>query len=733
VMVTATVRTMATFLRHTTHRLFVVGVFALAVVAALPCLADDANESLADREEAAFRAAAERVANSVVQIRTIGGLDAARSELSTNGPTTGLVISADGYIVTSTFNFTQQPASILVDFASGKQMPAELVATDESRMLVLLKVHDAVDLPAPEIAPADDVRVGQWAVAVGRTFRADRTNVSVGIISAKDRMFGKVVQTDANVSTANYGGPLVDIRGRVLGILVPMAPQGAGEVAGAEWYDSGIGFAVPLSSIEGALERMKNGEDQHAGILGVGLVAKSPHSAPAEVAAVRPDSPAGLAGLRKGDRVVEVDGRRIKTQTDLRFALGPLYGGDKVRVAVIRGDEQIERTITLAGKLKAFRHAFLGILPLRLPNQAPAEADDAKSDTAAKAEAAHNTSDGTADEDDGKADVADDAEIQAAKDGESRGVTVRMVYMASPAAEAGIQPGDRVVMINDADVTGLDDAVSEMNNVAPGGEVRVRVKRADEAKHYTLIAAPLPMVVPEQLPQAYEQVAPQADNSDVTGKAAEPPAAAHGKTRKLKLAEFKETCEIYVPASASADRPPGMLLWLHAPGDVNAPATIAAWQQICDRDNLLLVVPTAADVSHWERTELEYLRRLCEHVVRQYHPDPHRIAVYGQGGGGQMAWLLGLSSRDLMRGVATTAAPLPRQVRVPENEPAARLAFFAGISGDEGTAAQIAQGLEKLADAGYPVTTIANIDRMGSLSDDERQELARWIDTLDRF
>ena len=119
--------------------------------------------------------------------------------------------------------------------------------------------------------------------------------MSVGIVSALGRMFGKVIQTDADVSTANYGGPLVDIRGRVLGVIVPMAPQAASEVAGAEWYDSGIGFAVPLAPLAERIERMKKGEDQRAGILGIGMAAKNPHSSPAELAAVRPDSPAGKA------------------------------------------------------------------------------------------------------------------------------------------------------------------------------------------------------------------------------------------------------------------------------------------------------------------------------------------------------------------------------------------------------------------------------------------------------
>ena len=262
--------------------------------------------------------------------------------------------------------------------ASGKQAPAELVATDHSRMLVLLKVSGVADLPVPSYAPADEVVPGQWAVAMGRTFRADRMNVSVGIVSAIGRMFGKVIQTDADVSTANYGGPLVDIRGRVLGIIVPMAPQqGASEVAGAEWYDSGIGFAVPLAPLAERIEQMKKGEDQRAGLLGIGMTTKNPHSSPAELAAVRPDSPAGKAGFKKGDRIVEINGKPIQTQTDMRFALGTVYGGDSVRVVAMRGDERLERTIKLVGEMPAFRHAFLGILPMRpAAEPAPKNGDD---------------------------------------------------------------------------------------------------------------------------------------------------------------------------------------------------------------------------------------------------------------------------------------------------------------------------------------------------------------------
>ena len=94
------------------------------------------------------------------------------------------------------------------------------------------------------------MRVGQWAIAVGRTFESDRTNMAVGILSALDRIWGKAIQTDAAVSPNNYGGPLVDIQGRVLGVLVPLSPEATDEVAGVDWYDSGIGFAIPAEHIE---------------------------------------------------------------------------------------------------------------------------------------------------------------------------------------------------------------------------------------------------------------------------------------------------------------------------------------------------------------------------------------------------------------------------------------------------------------------------------------------------
>jgi serine protease Do len=673
----------------------------LQVATAVPAIAAESiNDSLLSQEEAALRAAAESVAECVVQIRTIGGLEAVEGTLLADGPTTGLIVSADGYVLSSAFNFVQQPSSILVTLPSGKQTPAELVATDHSRMTVLLKLRGVSDLKTPQLAPPDEIQPGQWAVAVGRTFRADRINVSVGIISAVNRMFGRAIQTDADVSTACYGGPLVDVRGRVLGLIVPMAPQTTSEVAGAEWYDSGIGFAVPLAPLAERIDQMKRGEDLRPGILGVGMPAKNPHSSPAELAAVRPDSPAGKADLKQGDVIVEVDGKPVRTQTGLRFALGPRYAGESVRLVVKRGDETLDRAVTLAGELPAFRHAFLGVLPMRVT---------------------------TPDDEDGADDQPARNEKTASAEAEA-GVAVRFVYPGSPAEGAGVTPGDRIVRIDETEVKTISDAMVALNNSVPGVEVKLRLMRDGEAVDVSLTAERMPSNVPAELPSAF--AGDKEVNEDEPKDAASPQ---KGETRELKLPEFPHKCKIYVPASHEAGRLQAALLWLHPPGAADADGVISEWQSICDRDGIVLVVPTSADASRWERTEVEYLRRLSERVIAEHKVDSRRVVVHGQGGGGAMAFLLGLSSRDLFRGIATSAAALPRQINVPANEPSQRVPIIAAIPGAKDIAAQIAQGLEKLSEAGYPVTTMTTSDATGKLTVAQREELARWIDALDRI
>src|SRR5713226_7061592 len=180
-----------------------------------------AQEDLNELAEKMMKEAAKSAGASVVQIETRGGADMVvagpkgqviRKAL---GPTTGVVVDADGYIISSAFNFLNNPPIILVRIAGqqGEPMVATRVATDKSRMLTLLKI-DAKGLPMPAFVPKKEIKEGQWSIALGRALdgKMDKTPaICVGVVSALGRVWGKAIQTDAKISPINYGGPLVDI------------------------------------------------------------------------------------------------------------------------------------------------------------------------------------------------------------------------------------------------------------------------------------------------------------------------------------------------------------------------------------------------------------------------------------------------------------------------------------------------------------------------------------------
>lgn len=319
----------------------------LLSLAALVVASGAMAQSVEQLEQQAIRAAIDRVSPSVVQLQIIGGAERVDDVTLASGPSTGVILSADGYVVTSRYRFDPAPATVVALLPDGRQFPTEIVAHDFSRKLVLLKLTGAADLPTVEVAPADSYRVGQWAIALGRTYRVDRPNVSVGMLSALRRIQGRAMQTDASVSAANYGGPLVDIEGRVLGIIAPMSPSSEKSIAGVDWYDSGIGFAAPLAEWMPALERLKAGEDLQLGYMGVSLADGVARETPAKVASVSPKGPAEKAGLEADDVITAIDGTPVATQVQMQAAAKPHYAGDTIEVTYQRGDETATATLTL--------------------------------------------------------------------------------------------------------------------------------------------------------------------------------------------------------------------------------------------------------------------------------------------------------------------------------------------------------------------------------------------------
>ena len=221
-----------------------------------------------------FRRAEEAVRPTLVTIESFGGVSAVAGKIGGirsrgEGNTTGVMISPDGYVVTSTFNFITRPPVITVITSDGKRRVATMLGRDNIRKVCLLKVDDVQDMPVPEMIDVDEVSVGQWALSMGVGYGDLSPAISIGIISAKNRVGGRAIQTDANISPANYGGPLIDLKGRVIGICVPLSPGSQSVGAGVEWYDSGIGFAIPLAQATDLIDRLKKGETIDPAFLGI--------------------------------------------------------------------------------------------------------------------------------------------------------------------------------------------------------------------------------------------------------------------------------------------------------------------------------------------------------------------------------------------------------------------------------------------------------------------------------
>jgi len=263
--------------------------------------------------------------------------------LQAQGRTSGVVLTADGWILLSRFALAINPTTILVRLNDGRTFPAERGGEDTSRGIALVKIA-ATGLPVPEFVDPAQVRVGQWAFALGRTFGLQEPTVHIGIVSALRRQFGRAIQIDAYTSPVNYGGAVIDVRGRVLGVAVPLSP--AGRDAGVEWYDSGIGFAATVADIPDILERMKQGNVLNRGWLGIAM---SPQflGPGAKLENVPRGGVAQQAGLRKGDVILEVDGVVVTNQFHLQMLVSSRMGGDPVHLKVQKKDEAEPVSMTL--------------------------------------------------------------------------------------------------------------------------------------------------------------------------------------------------------------------------------------------------------------------------------------------------------------------------------------------------------------------------------------------------
>lgn len=299
----------------------------------------------------AVRQAIESIQPSLVTIESFGGVSVVQGRIGGirkqgEGNTTGIIVSPEGHIVTSTFNFIQLPPVITVITSDGTRHVAEMLGRDDTRKICMLKINANRAFPLPETVPIDQVEVGQWAISLGVGYGDANPAASVGIISAKNRVGGRAIQTDANISPANYGGPLLDIRGRLLGVCVPMNPQSQAVGAGVEWYDSGIGFAIPLAGADDLLNSLKKGKRVYPAYLGI-LAMPNPEGAGVWIEKVVEGSPAAKAGIRPKDVIVAIDEVDVRDMMQLKRILNRQQAGAQIKLKLVPAEQTEPKILSL--------------------------------------------------------------------------------------------------------------------------------------------------------------------------------------------------------------------------------------------------------------------------------------------------------------------------------------------------------------------------------------------------
>jgi serine protease Do len=305
-----------------------------------------------------FTKAARKATPAVVYIRANNGGGYQNMRGFDNAAGSGVIISSDGYIATNN-HVIENGADITVVLDDRREFTAEVIGTDPTTDLALLKI-EATDLPYLIFGNSDSLQVGEWVLAVGNPFRLQST-VTAGIVSAKGRNINildteygieSFIQTDAAVNPGNSGGALVNTNGELIGINTAI-------ITYSGRYE-GYSFAIPANLAMKVIFDLKEYGAVHRGLLGV--QAQNLTSSRAKelgldnpngvyIVRVTPESGASEAGLKRGDVILSLEGRKVNTLSEMLEILGRYRPGDKVDVGYFRKGEKLTAQSTLKNQL----------------------------------------------------------------------------------------------------------------------------------------------------------------------------------------------------------------------------------------------------------------------------------------------------------------------------------------------------------------------------------------------
>ncbi len=369
------------------------------------------------------------------------------------GMGSGFIFTSDGYIVTNN-HVVESARQVIVRLPDRQEFDAEVIGADPRSDLAVLKI-DAKGLPTLALASENDIKVGQWVLAIGSPFSLD-FSVTAGIVSALGRSlptetgdnYVPFIQTDVAINPGNSGGPLFNLDGEVIGVNSQIFTRSGGSI--------GLSFAIPVSVVRNVVSQIQENGVVERGWLGVSIQDVDRNLAEsfgldrprgALIAQVGRDSPAERAGLQSGDVIVAFDDEPIETSADLPHIVGLIAPGSRVEALLIReGDEQ---RVTVE----------VGVL---------------SSDQVARVDAGVSV--------DGRVQLLGmrvaEAEANTLADlGLSGGVVIEAVELDSPAAEAGIRDGDILTRLGSRPISRVSDVTAAADDLVPGGSVPARLIR----------------------------------------------------------------------------------------------------------------------------------------------------------------------------------------------------------------------------------------------------------------
>ncbi len=364
----------------------------------------------------------------------------------------GVIVDKSGIVLTNN-HLIENAGEIEVGLSDKRKLKAKVLGRDPKTDLAVLKIEADGEFPTAELGDSDRLRVGQWAIAVGNPFGLDRT-VTVGIISATGRQdlrvttYESFIQTDAAINPGNSGGPLVSLDGKVIGINTAIVSVG-----------QGIGFAIPASMVRRVMPQLVATGRVTRGWLGIRIQPLTADLAPSFgvkegdgvlVADVMPGSPAETGGLKSGDVILEVEGRKTAEVPDLQKIVADTEPGKAARVTVLRDG----RRETLSVKIG------------EMPADEPVVASRGTERWGLSVQPI-------------SPELARQFKLPAGE-----GVLVSDVEEDSPAARAGIRPGDAIVEVNRRrvkDLKSFEDALGRSQQ-----EVLLFVQREGRSQYVVL-------------------------------------------------------------------------------------------------------------------------------------------------------------------------------------------------------------------------------------------------------